>query len=141
MATFPFVVSAASSPPIEVVGVNLSYEELLNSFGDYCYLFEKIFSETISYSQANQVISFLKYDVNGNKKTDVITPVIDPYQKQPAILIDLGDNSIIADGRLQMSFDLLPMSWDRFTFFTKRVFAAQGLDKFAPDNKAQVKNV
>ncbi len=141
MATFPFTISVQTTPSIQVTGVNVSYNELLNSFGDYCYLFEKIFGEAPTFAQINQIISFIKFNVTGNKNKDVITPAVDPYQKQASLLLDLTDQKIIADGRLQMSFTLLANSWERFTFFTQRVYVAQGLDKFSPNNLTKADNV
>lgn len=139
MPSYPFSTTIVSTPSIEVYGVNVSYEELLNSFGSYYYLIQKLFIETQTINQANQPISFTKYNVDGQKNTYVVSPTIDPYGKQAALLTDLEEYNLIADGRLVVQYNIFASTWLRFTFFTERGF----LSGFLPDksNKQQVADV
>lgn len=141
MASFPFAITIQSTPDIEVYGVNITYEEILNSFANYYYLIQKLYLETRTISQANEPLSFEKYDSNGNKNTQIVSPAIDPYGKQSALVQDMEQYKIIADGRLTMAFNVLPLAWIRFTFFTCRGYTSQCLNDFHPSNQQQVKEM
>lgn len=139
MASFPVTITVQNTPPIEAFGSNISYDELINSLGSYYYLLEKIFIETYTVSQANEPMSFSKFNVDGSKRFDVVSPNIDPYGRQTAVLTDVSEFNLVMDGQLDFSYIIFSMSWVRFTFFTKRGYVSEGLDKYSISNFKKVK--
>jgi hypothetical protein len=87
-----------------------------------------MYLESTTREQADQPITFDKYDVNGKKRTDVISPVLDLYGSQPANIVDLKNFCFVADGQLIVTPNLIPMSWVRYTFFTCRNYVSNGLN-------------
>lgn len=141
MASYSFSISVQNTPPIQVYGVNITYEELLNSFGAYYYLIEKMFLQADQILQISQYLSFEKYKATGNLNKLVINPAIDPYSKQASILLLLEKNGIVIDSQLTMQTVILPLSFIRYTFFTQRGYTSKQLNQYYPPNKAQVKDV
>lgn len=137
MPSFPFSISVSATPALEVFGVNISYEEILNSFGSYFYLLEKMFIDVFTNSniQANQPLQFIRYNVNGSENTLVISPTVDPYGRQSALLQDLEKRNIIFDGQTILAVNILPSAFLRFTFFTKRNYLSNGLTGGRPKDK------
>ncbi len=138
MASFPVTITTNNTPPVQVYGVNVSYNEILQSLGAYCYLIEGIFMQTLSALQVNEYLQFIKFNSDGIKQTDVVNPALDLYAYQPAILLELQDREIIIDGKTSLNFNLLAGQWMRLTFITYRNYLAQGLDQFGPSNKKRV---
>ncbi len=139
MPSYGFTISTTTTPSIEVYGVNISYNEILNSLGSYFYLLEKLFLETNTVAQANEPISYVKYDSNGTQATVVVYPAIDPYGAQSALLEDIEQRKLTLDGRLTMEINLFASTWIRYTFFTKRGYLSNALPGEA--NKSLLKNV
>jgi hypothetical protein len=137
MASFPFSVSISSSPALEVSGVNISYEELLNSFGAYFYLLEKMFIRAFANNdeQVNQPLQFTRYNLNGSENSLVFNPCLDPYGRQSALLQDFTGRNILLDGQTILAVDILAGASLRYTLFTKRNYLSNGLLGGRPKDK------
>lgn len=135
MPSVPFTVTVQATPSIQVTGVNISYEELLNSFGAYWYWIEQLYLETFTDSQANEPIVFDRYNSDGTKDVKVLVPAIDPFGKQAAIYIPVYEFNFIIDSRLIITPSILPNSQIRYTFYSRRGFLSQKLDAISPSNK------
>lgn len=139
MPSYAFTITTTTTPSIEVYGVNVSYNEILNSLGSFFYLIQKLYLQTNTLAQANEPMSYIKYDSNGNKSTVVVYPAIDPYGKQEALVTDLEKEGLVIDGRLIMLINIFASSMIRYTFFTQRGYLSNALP--GPSNKSLVKNV
>lgn len=143
MASFPVTITVESTPPVEVFGTFIPYEDILNSLGSFYYLIERIFIEALigGVGQGNQPLQFNRYNANGLVGQVVISPAINPYGKQAVIMVDVSEYELVADSRLIMSFDILPLAAIRFTFYTKRGSIQEGLNAFDKQNYQRALNV
>lgn len=138
MPTYTVTITVVSTPPVQVFGVGVSYEALLNSFGSYWYLIKRIFIQSDNIDQINTPISFQKYDVTGMKRVIIDYPCLDPYQKQAAYLTELEQYDLVADSRLIVEMDILPMTKTIYTFYACMGNVSQPLNNFGRPNKCLV---
>lgn len=134
MPSFSPTIINNTTPAVEVTINNVSYGEIKRSLGDYVYYVDKIYMLSNLYNQVSGVVKFQIYDVNGNKKVDNLTPIISPYQYQPALYYDTKDYDVVLNGQSNFKFNLLPNSQLMIDFYSKRVAKRDALDLLYPDN-------
>lgn len=134
MPSFSPTIINNSTPAISVTASNVSYNEIKNSLGDYVYLVNKLYLFSNLLNQIKSVVRFQRYDVNGQKRIQSLTPSPSPYQYQNAIYYDTRTNDIILNGQSNLKFKLLPNAELNIDFYTDRVAKKDALDLLYPDN-------
>lgn len=136
-AYVPVIVDNAT-PQLIIRGAGgVTYEQILNSLGDFNYLVEALYMQANSMQQILQNLGFNKFDATGTQDTQQIVISPDPYQKIPAINIDLKGKRIVLDGRSNFFFDILPGESMTFIFSVDQVDVREQLEKFSKSKAVQ----
>lgn len=138
MATYaPAIVNNATAP-LQVSGTGgVSYDQILNSLGDFNFLVEQIYLSASSMQQILQNIGFQKFDATGNLDGQQIVPSPDPYQKVPAIYLDTKGKKVILDGRSNMYLDILTAEIITLILFCDQTDVRQQLESFSKTKAVQ----
>ncbi len=83
----------------------VTYQQFLNSLGQYDYRIRNIFLQSTSINQISLVFQFDIYDVNGTQGIKSIVPAVDPFQKQASLLVN---DSMLLNGNSNVATNILP---------------------------------
>lgn len=138
MPTYAPSITINATPPLSITGAGgVSYEEILNSLGDFNFMVEEIFLSAVTISQILQNLSFNKFDSTGTQDIQQIVPNVDPYQRISSIYIDTAGKKIILDGRSSMAFDVGAGEIMTMILYCRQKDVRQKLKKFSKENAAQ----
>ncbi len=102
-------ITVNSTPAVQVdMAGALTYLEFLNSLGNWNYQVKEFYIRANSNAQINEPINYNIYDVTGQRFNQVINVEIDPYQHQPAQMVNVKQLGILLNGQSSLSFNLLP---------------------------------
>ena len=122
MGTWNASVTALNVYPVKInLTGNVSYGSFVNSLGTYVYGVDKLYMRCNDIGQLSNPITYLYYDANGDSQQYVVTPVIDPYQKYPSIIVDKFPNDLFLDGNTSMSFTINANQTLTFTLISKEI--------------------
>lgn len=123
MASFAVTITTSLTPAIVVtVAGTTTYAEFKQSLGSIVYGVEKsyVYSPQ-NYQQINGGFGYSKYDSDGRQSLQSIISSVDPYQYQPAKIINLEGRGIILDGRDWIRFNMLPNSEVVIKFLAEKI--------------------
>ncbi len=125
-----------ATPAVSISSSTVSYDQIRQSLGDYCYFVDDIYFNSTLLNQLKQVYQFQIYDVNGNKKFESFTPSPDPYQYQKSIFYKSKDleTPLILNGQSNFNFTLDPNVTLQVIFFCERIAKRDALDLINPSN-------
>jgi len=138
MAVFSVIITSTPPASVTITAANYTYTQFKNSLGSYVYLVEKIYLNSASQEQVNQVMLFKKYDSNGNITYINLVPAVSPYQNSNAFVLETKEDNVVLDGRGRMTFTLLSNVSLQIQLITNRVSISEYLDSLAQTNYAQV---
>jgi len=125
---FTPVITTFPAPFLTVVSQDATtYDELQQSLTTPSYVAKGLQITSSSTEQVAQPILFESYDANGELANYTLTPVVDPYQFQRALEVDLSTQSIILDGKTKMNLQVLPNASSNLDFNVAQV-SASGAD-------------
>lgn len=84
------------------------YYQIQNSIGEIRYFLNALYIQAANNNQLSQPIEFFNYDANGNIKKFAEIPVIDCFQFQPVLDIDMKNQNVVFDGNTFLNVILLP---------------------------------
>lgn len=123
----PTTIINTGSSPVAITLTGITYNQFLNSLGAYVYQFNELYLFTDVAAQLSNPIGYTNKDANGNTKTWIIQPVVDPYQYSPALYVPLEGRDIIIDDSATIEFNLLPNATLKLQFFGKSISVTQYL--------------
>lgn len=103
----PSVTTPASVVSVSSATSLITYEQIKASLGSYVFGVRKV------YFQANPLqlikpLLFVKRDANGDKITEPLTQVYDPYQAQNSLVEDVSSKQFVLDGFTSIVTEILP---------------------------------
>ena len=108
----PSIVATQTTFPLNVVSVismdSTPYFMIQNSMGSFIYGITELYLKANANSQILQSYKFNRYDVNGTLKSFFEIPVIDPYQYQSSLFVNMQKDNVYLDGRTNLAFTILP---------------------------------
>lgn len=123
---FTPVISSQVPPFVSIEMPNMTYEEFINSLGQFNF---SVIKMKITASTMQQVISVMQYqhfDSNGVKFQDAIVPNVDPYQVIPSLYIETGKRTL--DSRSSFLMTLFPNENIQLILFTDEISISDLLD-------------
>ena len=103
MAVNPEIVNHVNGG-INIRGLNMTYEEIINSLGTRIYKVHVIRVEASSINQIRQPISLVYRDARGRRVSKVISPLVSPQHKQTSIRFVCD---VTLDGKTSLDFKVL----------------------------------
>lgn len=94
------------------------YPEIQNSMGSVQYGLDGFYLQTQTTEQLLEPLQYLEYNVNGNIKKTLETPIINPYQYQKSLFFKPIKNSIVFNGNTNLSFTILPLQTVRMIVYS-----------------------
>jgi len=117
-----------TTPNVSILPTNVTYEQFLNSLGDYVYWTQLVYIWSDVMMQLQGVPQFTHYDANGTQRFIYLTPTIDPFQAQNALFFDTKNYKIVIDGNSAVNLNLLPNVYLQLTFYGERLAKGEYLD-------------
>jgi len=77
------------------------------------YLIDELYIASNNPQQTTQSIKVLYKDADGNRQSNAVTPIYDPYQNNSSQIVKLS-NPIVLDGETQLGIELLPFTKTNF---------------------------
>lgn len=85
------------------------YYQIQNSIGEIRYFLNALYIQAANNNQLSQPIEFYHYDANGNIKKFAEIPLIDIFQFQPVLDIDMKSQKVVFEGNTFLNVTLLPL--------------------------------
>ena len=112
----------------------VTYNQIKQSFGSYVYNIESLYIYTPNINQIIGVIQYQRFDATGQQEFFNIPTVLDPYQLETALNVNLttSDTMFILNGNSSFSTTILPNTYIQLKITTKRITNSFGknLDAF-----------
>jgi len=131
----PCVVTTGVAPAISIVMPNtgitatgITYNQFLNSLGEYCYGVNFFYLSATSIQQVGVPVFYNVFESNGNSISTILPFAVDPYQSQPAIYYDTNDDEIVFTGLGSLRFPILPNQLVFFKFLATVTYIGMGLE-------------
>lgn len=135
MPSFAVIVTTTLTPPIQVqLSGNVTYQQFKNSLGQFVYKVEKVYLFSENLRQIQGLFNYNSYDSNGNQVFTNVVSAIDPYQDQPAIILNIKDRGIVIDGQDAVQFNLQPNTQLTFKLYVDRRSNQDYLDELHANN-------
>ena len=135
MASYSPAITINTSPTVQVTMAGaLTYDEFVNSLGQFCYWIKGFRIQSSTYQQLQQPISYIINDANGQQLNQAIIPLADPYQFTTALKVDAKEFGIVLNGQSSLSLLLLPNEFIVLALDTEQVSNQDGLDSISPGN-------
>ena len=96
------------------------YAQIQASMGSIQYQVKELYMVASTGSQILQPITQKEYNVNGNIRKIIDTPVISPYQYQNSLYYK-PNKEVILNGNANISFEILPSVTIRFIFYCNQL--------------------
>jgi len=114
MAGFTYPVSSVvnSIPAVRVTtGYTLSYEQMMTALGTtWQFMVDSIYTYSPVKAQISVGYTYSRYNVDGRRRINPITPALDPYQLQNSFSQDVKQQQCLIDGRGQFNISILPLT-------------------------------
>lgn len=107
-----FTLTPSVTTPASVVSVSsatslITYEQIKASLGSYVFGVRKVYFQA-NPLQLTKPLLFIKRDANGDKITEPLTQVYDPYQQQNSLVEDVSSKEFVLDGFTSIVTEMLP---------------------------------
>lgn len=107
-----FTLTPSVTTPASVVSVSsatslITYEQIKASLGSYVFGVRKVYFQA-NPLQLTKPLLFVKRDANGDKITEPLTQVYDPYQAQNSLIEDVSSKQFVLDGFTSIVTEMLP---------------------------------
>jgi hypothetical protein len=140
MAYSPTIITDAS-PALQInTAGGVTYLELLQALGGYYFSVRKLHIASAFLNQLFEIIQYNHYSSDGNTVSKSLVPNVDPYQKSPAIIMDLEQDGVILDGRSSLAFNIQPNENILLTLETDEVALSDLLNMIGESNVKTVFN-
>ena len=103
----PSVTTPASVVSVSSATSLITYEQIKASLGSYVFGVRKVYFQA-NPLQLTKPLLFVKRDANGDKTTEPLTQVYDPYQAQNSLIEDVSSKQFILDGSANIVTEILP---------------------------------
>ncbi len=103
------------------------YDEIQQSLSTTTYIAQNVEITGSSNDQISQPVVFENYDVNGDLSNFTLNPLVDPYQFQRALEVNLAEQNVIFDGKTKMNVQVLPNNSATLDFNVTQA-SASGVD-------------
>jgi hypothetical protein len=112
---------------------SVTYNQIRNSLGSYVYNVEGLYLYSTNINQINGVIQYQRFDSTGNQNYNSIVTVVDPYQLESALNVDLtnAETMFILNGNSSFAATILPNTYIQVKFLTKRITNSFGKNLIA----------
>lgn len=118
MGVFSVVTTSYPSGVVTISSTDSTpYPEIQASMGSVQYGLDELYMVAGTNDQILQPLSYREYNVNGNVRKNIDTPVISPYQYQPALYLKPTNNKIVFNGNTNLTFTVLPLQSVRMIFY------------------------
>mgnify|MGYP006274453983 CR=1 FL=1 len=135
---FTPTITTNTTPAISVTAADsgvppVTYAQIKQSLGTYVYKVDKLYVYSENLNQLIGAINYNIYDADGNKLVTNVITTVDPYQGTTAIYKDLTEfvTEVIFNGNSSISATILPNTYVRVQFFTKRITNSFGQNLLA----------
>jgi hypothetical protein len=111
----------------------VTYNQVRNSLGSYVYNVEGLYLYSTNINQINGVIQYQRFDATGNQNYNSIVTIVDPYQLESALNVDLtnAETMFILNGNSSFAATILPNTYVQVKFLTKRITNSFGKNLIA----------
>jgi hypothetical protein len=134
-ASISVVVSTNVTPAVVATATgNTTYQQFKNSLGNFVYYVKSIFLNSNNLKQIQGTFAYAKYDISGNQRNLSVASVIDPYQSQNSIYLDVSKRDFVIDGTNYVQFQLLAQSSLSIKIFATRISNQSPLNETGVDN-------
>jgi hypothetical protein len=101
----------------------VTYPEVRNSLGNQVYNVESLYLQSDDINQLKGNLEYNRFDSTGSQAYKTIPIIIDPYQKQKSVFIELNQDNpfFILNGNSSFSTTILPNTTVQTTFYSKRI--------------------
>jgi len=96
------------------------YAEIQTSMGSIQYQIKELYLFSTNASQILQPLTQKEYNVNGNIRNIIESPVINPYQYQNSLYY-IPTKEVVLNGNSNISFEILPNVTLRLIFYVKQL--------------------
>lgn len=103
----PSVTTPASVVSVSSATSLITYEQIKASLGSYVFGVRKVYFQA-NPLQLTKPLLFVKRDANGDKITEPLTQVYDPYQAQNSLIEDVSSKQFVLDGFTSIVTEMLP---------------------------------
>jgi hypothetical protein len=112
---------------------SVTYNQVRNSLGTYVYNVEGLYLYSTNINQINGVIQYQRFDSTGNQNYNSIVTVVDPYQLESALNVDLTtyEMMFILNGNSSFAATILPNTYIQVKLITKRITNSFGKNLIA----------
>jgi len=112
---------------------SVTYNQIRNSLGSYVYNVEGLYLYSTNINQINGVIQYQRFYSTGNQNYTSIVTVIDPYQLESALNVDLtnSETMFILNGNSSLSATILANTYIQVKLITKRITNSFGKNLIA----------
>ena len=112
---------------------SVTYNQVRNSLGTYVYNVEGLYLYSTNIKQIIGVIQYQRFDATGNQNYNSIVTVVDPYQLESALNVDLtnSETMFILNGNSSLSATILANTYIQVKLITKRITNSFGKNLIA----------
>jgi hypothetical protein len=96
------------------------YAEIQTSMGSIQYQIKELYLYSTNATQILQTLTQKEYNVNGNIRNIIESPVINPYQYQNSLYY-IPTKEVVLNGNSNISFEILPNVTLRLIFYVKQL--------------------
>jgi hypothetical protein len=123
------------SPGLSVtMAGNITYDEFIGSLSSNVHIIKSIFVASLTFEQLNQAMQYSIFDAAGNKVSEIIPLIPDPYRYQPALILPKPPFGMVLNGQSSFAFNILPGETVQLIVCTDVISLQQNLDKFSESN-------
>lgn len=141
MPSFTVTINTNVPPAVSVTMTgNVTYGQFKNSLGQFVYEVNGMYLYSPNQSQISQIYNYSKYDSDGNQNFESVIPVVDPFQAQSSLNVDLGEKNIVIDGRDFVDTTLLPNTSLQMKLYVNKLSSSDKLNKESLSNFDKLEN-
>lgn len=139
MATVSPTITATTTPGLQItMAGGVTYEEFLNSLGQFVYYVERYQMSAQGYDQIQEKIAYNIYDSNGQLFDQAIISNVNPYQSTASLIRDLTGMDIILNGRSSVSLNIFPNEFIQLILCCNEVSGSEYLNRYHENNFRKV---
>ena len=114
----------------------LTYNEFLQSLGQYVYQIRKYYISSVNNSikQLLEPVYYEISDANGSQQAQVMVHHVDPYQASSSFIADCDGRGFFLDGNSSFSLNLLAGQQITLSLFTNETAIIDDIDKYGKSN-------